>query len=630
MAEENLSDAFSKALSSGSVDDVQRVLKAYKKTNKLSKATKKLLTGWRGDSGATVLHVSSEAGHLDLTTFLLSKCAENVNIVDDYKNSCLILAAMKHRLEVCRLLLNQRKLDVNIANIDETSALHYLVRHQPSETSEWTILKDLWRTLVKRKVNVNKLTLRGESALHQAVRQNCREAITFLCVDGKADVNVVNVRGEAALHYAVMVGSTDLVEQLLEFGAKKTVKSEAGQTPWDMAREMGRTDLADVIQHFDKNMISSPDDNARIKTLIKYKKLAIAINHSAFLATSLGEVLDKTDYDPFAKALIHISLLAGTTVPLTRGLIEAEFIHNHHDPTSILRGNCVASKVMGMFSRKIGQSYLSECLGAIVADLALNERNNFEIDPAKMYDIEDKEAEIEKNFKQLMSKAGMLLDRIVSDAMVSKMPREIRAVAGFVAEYARIYAPTREVALVGGFIMLRLFNPSLVTPESFGMLPLGKTPTSKCRRNLVIITKVLQNLSNNIPFGVKEPHMDICNSFIAENTERMNDYLRRVASDPMKTPATIEWEDCRELRTRLVDPTLLELKQLVLTHRLLNTNNEAISSKVAAAVESGSLTEADASLINGTLKYLSDWEPMNTTSSAVPTSVGVKKGKKSK
>jgi len=38
-----------------------------------------------------------------------------------------------------------------------------------------------------------------------------------------------------------------------------------------------------------------------------------------------------------------------------------------------------------------------------------------------------------------------------------------------------------------------------------------------CRRGLVLVSKVIQNLANGIAFGEKEQHMTITNSFISSN-----------------------------------------------------------------------------------------------------------------
>jgi GTPase-activator protein for Ras-like GTPase len=55
-----------------------------------------------------------------------------------------------------------------------------------------------------------------------------------------------------------------------------------------------------------------------------------------------------------------------------------------------------------------------------------------------------------------------------------------------------MYAADRLVPLVGGFIMLRLVNPALVTPETFSFLPKGQIPSRHSRRNLTLISKLMQ------------------------------------------------------------------------------------------------------------------------------------------
>jgi len=38
----------------------------------------------------------------------------------------------------------------------------------------------------------------------------------------------------------------------------------------------------------------------------------------------------------------------------------------------------------------------------------------------------------------------------------------------------------------------RYFNPAIFSPEAMGLLPAGKVPSAQSRRNLILITKVLQ------------------------------------------------------------------------------------------------------------------------------------------
>lgn len=69
---------------------------------------------------------------------------------------------------------------------------------------------------------------------------------------------------------------------------------------------------------------------------------------------------------------------------------------------------------------------------------------------------------------------------------------------------------------IGGFIFLRFINPAIVSPETIDLdLPQGAGGDNReIRRGLVMITKVLQALANNVRFGSKEPGMKKLNEFM--------------------------------------------------------------------------------------------------------------------
>lgn len=46
------------------------------------------------------------------------------------------------------------------------------------------------------------------------------------------------------------------------------------------------------------------------------------------------------------------------------------------------------------------------------------------------------------------------------------------------------------------------------------------------QRTLILVSKVLQNLSNHITFGEKEPFMMFMNSFINKNSQKMSECLQ--------------------------------------------------------------------------------------------------------
>jgi hypothetical protein len=139
---------------------------------------------------------------------------------------------------------------------------------------------------------------------------------------------------------------------------------------------------------------------------------------------------------------------------------------------------------------------------------------------------------------------------------LNALPRTTRAIAGFVAEYARTYASDRLCPLVGGFVMLRLFNPSLITPEAMGLLGPGVVPTKTARRNLTLISKILQNLSNGLMFGSKEEYMTCMNPLIDKYTADFKTFLLNVAHDDL-SEGTLSWLDVRN-----VTPLPLEIEHL--------------------------------------------------------------------
>jgi hypothetical protein len=110
-----------------------------------------------------------------------------------------------------------------------------------------------------------------------------------------------------------------------------------------------------------------------------------------------------------------------------------------------------------------------------------------------------------------------------------------RIIASYFAEFAREWSPSQVWPLVGGFLLLRYVNPALSTPEVYGLLPDGKLPSAKARRNLVLITKILQNLSNGVEFGKKELYMMKVNSFIVEYKKKMESYFQTVISFTSKS-----------------------------------------------------------------------------------------------
>ena len=123
--------------------------------------------------------------------------------------------------------------------------------------------------------------------------------------------------------------------------------------------------------------------------------------------------------------------------------------------------------------------------------------------------------------------------------------------------------------MVGGFVFLRYVNPVVVAPESLKLL--STAPSRQMRRNLVLISKCLQALSNNVAFGGKEQYMVPMNAFLEANRPRIRAYFDRLVDVPDLSLREMRIEKyLRTLRTEAQQRFVaISLNELYFMHRLL-------------------------------------------------------------
>ncbi|MEX0849123.1 MAG: ankyrin repeat domain-containing protein [Candidatus Dependentiae bacterium] len=74
-------------------------------------------------------------------------------------------------------------------------------------------------------------------------------SVMDLLLKHKAKVNKRNCFGWTALHYAARTGRKEMVQRLLEAGARSTIKNWKRKTAVDIAREKGRHEIAQLIEN---------------------------------------------------------------------------------------------------------------------------------------------------------------------------------------------------------------------------------------------------------------------------------------------------------------------------------------------------------------------------------------------
>jgi len=162
-----------------------------------------------------------------------------------------------------------------------------------------------------------------------------------------------------------------------------------------------------------------------------------------------------------------------------------------------------------------------------IINSVLESKLSYEVNPDKVTSGED----VDANMQRLLDTCQQILDVIIDSS--SDTPPPFRAMANHLRKECVAKFPDMSGhKAVGGFIFLRFFCPAILAPDSNGLLPNAKELDSDTRRPLILISKSIQNLSNEVLFGNKEAFMLPVNAFIEKNIERLRAYFDEITTVP--------------------------------------------------------------------------------------------------
>ncbi len=115
-----------------------------------------------------------------------------------------------------------------------------------------------FRRLIIKGVDINKIGDFGLTPLHAAVGCENLEIIELLIIEG-ADVNKVDERGIPPI---LFVGSQDykIIKMLLEYGANPNIKNTNGRTILDVAYDENLIDLVQLLLDYGAKGTIKPSD----------------------------------------------------------------------------------------------------------------------------------------------------------------------------------------------------------------------------------------------------------------------------------------------------------------------------------------------------------------------------------
>ncbi|WVW79391.1 hypothetical protein I302_101360 [Kwoniella bestiolae CBS 10118] len=263
--------------------------------------------------------------------------------------------------------------------------------------------------------------------------------------------------------------------------------------------------------------------NNRVSTSTK-NYLDLLAGPNLAMALAMVDVCPQSgnEVDELSTLLFRVFEGKGALLGLMRALIEREVALTNHE-SELFRANSITMRMLTIFAKTYGYNYVRATLQPLVLSLIEKPAEcSFELDPSKASGTED----IDKNADHLRLMCQALLDLICSST--PRVPLMFRALCHHIWEQVDDRFPDSRHSAVGSFIFLRFFCPAIVSPES---IDLDVNPdTRETRRALLLITKVIQNLANNVVF--KEPHMKVLNNFLSDNIRQVTKFLSDIAIRP--------------------------------------------------------------------------------------------------
>ncbi|XP_074549498.1 protein phosphatase 1 regulatory subunit 12C isoform X2 [Halichoeres trimaculatus] len=254
---------FLAACASGDTDEAQVMLQEARETKLRNREDAADIINCSNADGITALHQACIDGSMEIVSFLLDNGA-NVNQVDSEGWTPLHVAASCGYPDIAEFLL-QKGASLSAVNCDGDVPLD-IVLDETTESllQDYTLKQGVDLEAAKRREEEQIMTdartwlneglpsdirhpKTGATPLHVAAAKGYIEALKILCQCG-LDVSAVDFDGWTPLHAAAHWGQGDACRVLAEQLCNMEARSNAGQTPFDIADESVEELLEELSQ----------------------------------------------------------------------------------------------------------------------------------------------------------------------------------------------------------------------------------------------------------------------------------------------------------------------------------------------------------------------------------------------
>ena len=263
-------------------------------------------------------------------------------------------------------------------------------------------------------------------------------------------------------------------------------------------------------------------------TISKHPLLELLLEDNLLVVTALTDLLKNEELNKCAFCLIRIFDGCGKVLRLINHFIQREIDQTTHENT-LFRNNTILTKLITSYAKIAGSKFLRNLLGPIINDLIQSPPiiSCIEIDSKKLIDP----SLIKDQVDRLLELTQRFLDKIIEQ--IESIPFVIRQICHCLYVSTEKKFPDCAKFGVASFIFLRFICPAIVAPDSFGIIKNGSLSVG-VRRTLVLVSKILQNLSNGIKTS-KESYMKPTDIFLIKNYDLIQSYFQKISTIPQIT-----------------------------------------------------------------------------------------------
>jgi hypothetical protein len=270
---------------------------------------------------------------------------------------------------------------------------------------------------------------------------------------------------------------------------------------------------------------------------------------------------------------------------------------------SFLNNNPVLPKMVMTYGRRVqGKNFLQKVLFDKILNNILGDKElNLELNAVKLLRDHISAEEVRTGVKSKVNLRDLTFDKAMEDEVVSKMVNErvekltelCQAVLDGIIEHVNEIPyglrwvckqldqllkqkhpdsnESERASVIGYIVYYRFMNPAIVSPDFFGLTKKNQKISMNMRNNLVIISKVLTNLTNNVLFDPKiEAQMTVMNEWLKKNQKVYVDKFIRGLIQVEEPEETLGVHQFMELTQKKAPSITITWNELFSTHALLH------------------------------------------------------------